>query len=87
MDGYEFIDFWLSIEGVGLNARTLVRTIEGGTGPYCLTQWVQELADDWKGENPSREFESIEHHFSLASLTRFSRARDSAIHTSGELPR
>jgi hypothetical protein len=67
VDGYEFIDFWLSIEGAGLKARTIVRTIEGGTGPYCLTQFVAELADDWKGDLPTRDFESIEHDLSIAS--------------------
>ena len=67
VDGYEFIDFWMSIESDGLLARTLVRTIEGGTGPYSLTQFVQELADDWKGERSRRDFESIEHHFSIAA--------------------
>jgi len=33
VDAYEFIDFWVSIETVGLSATTLVRTIGGGTGP------------------------------------------------------
>lgn len=67
VDGYEFIDFSLSIEGSGLQARTIVRTIEEGTGPYCLTQFVAELADDWKGDLPTRDFESIEHDLSIAS--------------------
>lgn len=67
VDGYEFIDFWASIDGSGLKVRTIVRTIEGGTGPYCLSQFVSELADDWRGELPSRNFESIEHDLAIAS--------------------
>jgi hypothetical protein len=65
VDAYEFVDFWMSIDAEGLNVKTLVRTIEGGTGPYCLTQFVQEVADDWRGEVPNRDFESIEHDLSI----------------------
>jgi hypothetical protein len=66
VDAYEFVDFWMSIDAEGLSVKTVVRTIEGGTGPYCLTQFVQEVADDWRGEAPDREFESIEHDLSIA---------------------
>ena len=63
----DLIDFWASIEAAGLNARTVVRTIEGGTGPLVLSQFVQELADDWLGQVPSRHFESIEHDLSITA--------------------
>ena len=66
-DGYEYISFWMSVEADGLEAKSLVCTIEGGTGPYCLTQFLRELSDDWRGEVAARDFESFRHEFSIAA--------------------
>ena len=42
-----------------------MRTEEGGAGPFCLSQFLQELAEDWRGERPRRAWESIEHDLSI----------------------
>ena len=67
VDGYEYISLWISVEADGLRATSLVCTIEGGTGPYCLTQFVRELADDWRGEQGERTFNSFRHEFSITA--------------------
>jgi hypothetical protein len=61
-DGYAFVDFRVAISGAGLSAATQVRTIEGAGG---LGAFLAEIANDWKGVEPHRRWESIEHELSI----------------------
>jgi len=63
-DGYDFVDIWMSIVADGLTARTLVRSVEGAS-PLSLHRFLRELADDWKGELPDRQWEAIEHGLTI----------------------
>jgi Family of unknown function (DUF6228)/DinB superfamily len=63
-DGYNFVDFRVSITGDGLSATTNVRSVEG-PNEGSLQRFFRELADDWKGNNPASQWESIEHDMTL----------------------
>ena len=63
-DGYDFVDFPVSIVAAGLSAKTLVRSAEGAS-PTSLHRFLRELADDWKGAQPHRSWEAIEHGLSI----------------------
>ena len=63
-DGYDFVDFPVSIVAAGLSAKTLVRSAEGAS-PTSLHRFLRELADDWKGTQPHRSWEAIEHGLSI----------------------
>lgn len=63
-DGYDFVDFPVTVSGDGLQAQATVRTIEGPS-PIALTGFFQALADDWKGEHGEATWEAIEHGLSI----------------------
>jgi Family of unknown function (DUF6228) len=63
-DGYDFVDFSVSIAAEGLSATTQVRSIEGDS-PLGLHRFLRELADDWKGAKPVRRWEAIEHGLTI----------------------
>ncbi len=57
---FSIVDFPVSILADGLNATTYVRSIVGH-----LDQFLQEIADDWKGTQNRREWEAIEHDLTI----------------------
>ncbi len=63
-DGYDFVDFPVSILADGLSATTHVRSVEGDTS-NSLHRFLQEIADDWKGTENRREWEAIEHDLTI----------------------
>jgi hypothetical protein len=63
-DGYDFVDFLVSIEADGLIAKAPVRSVEGSS-PRSLHRFLRELADDWKGEQPDRTWDAIEHGLTI----------------------
>jgi hypothetical protein len=63
-DGYDFVDFLVSVSGDGLAARSVVRSVEGAS-PQSLRAFFRELAADWKGTQGDRTWESIEHDLTI----------------------
>jgi hypothetical protein len=63
-DGFGFVDVLVTIEAEGLSAQAWVRTIEDDT-PLSLRRFLFELADDWKGTEASRTWESVEHQLKI----------------------
>ncbi len=63
-DGYDFVDFPVSIIADGLVAKTLVRSVEGES-PTSLHRFLREVADDWKGVRTRRNWEAIEHDLTI----------------------
>ena len=63
-DGYDFVDFPVSIVAESLSAKTVVRSAEG-PNPTSLHRFLRELADDWKGTQPDRTWDAIEHDLSI----------------------
>ncbi len=63
-DGYDFVDFPVTIAADGLNAISSVRSIEGES-PLSLRLFLRALADDWNGDNGDQRWESIEHDLTI----------------------
>jgi hypothetical protein len=63
-DGYDFVDFLVTISGDELTATSLVRSVEGSS-PQGLRTLFRELATDWKGTQGDRTWESIEHDLTI----------------------
>ncbi len=63
-DGYDFVDFRVSIVARGMRADALVRSAEGAS-PKSLHRFLRELAEDWKGAQPDSSWEAIEHGLSI----------------------
>ena len=64
-DGYDFVDFPVTIIGEGLQAKSSVRTIEG-LSLMRLTAFFDALADDWRGVRGEPTWDAIEHDLSIA---------------------
>ena len=56
-DGYDFRDFTVELEDAGLSARTAVRTI---LGQSCLTAFLAEVAESWRGWDGTKTWRSLE---------------------------
>jgi hypothetical protein len=63
-DGYDFVDFPVTLSSNGLSAMSIVRTIEGPS-QMALSLFIDDLASDWKGLSFERRWESIEHHLTI----------------------
>ena len=64
-DGYDFVDFPVSIAAEGLSAIAWVRSVEGPS-PRSLRAFFRALADDWRGEEGDQTWASIEHDLTVA---------------------
>ena len=63
-DGYDFVDFPVTLSSDGLSATAIVRSVEGPS-PMALSVFVDDLAAEWKGLQSERTWESIEHHLAI----------------------
>jgi hypothetical protein len=63
-DGYDFVDFPVSVSADGLAASTVVRSVEGPS-PLALRLFMADIASEWKGLPEQRTWESIEHDLSI----------------------
>jgi hypothetical protein len=68
-DGYDFVDFPLTISADGLSAMSSVRSVEGSS-PMSLRRFLRALADDWRGEQGEQTWESIEHDLTIEARRR-----------------
>ena len=63
-DGYDFVDFPVTLSSDGLSATTIVRSVEGPS-QMALGLFMDDLASEWKGLQFERTWESIEHDLTI----------------------
>lgn len=63
-DGYDFVDFPVTLSSDGLSATSSVRTVEGPS-QMALSLFMDDLASEWKGLRFERTWESIEHDLTI----------------------
>jgi hypothetical protein len=65
-DRYGFVDFAVGVVGDGLEAETLVHSLEHGGGPSgSLASFFGALAEDWRGLGGDTKWEAIEHGMTI----------------------
>lgn len=63
LDSYGFGDFAVAIEGDGVSAERLVKTMEAGN--HSIRAFFRGLAEDWKGERGDPKWDAVEHGMSI----------------------